>query len=71
MKRIVFNFDDKSLSSLQKVTKRGQFSSMGGALRESVELFSIIQEESLSGFSELLVRSATQEKKITVPSLHK
>lgn len=42
MQKVVFSFDDASLFSLQRVTKRGGFSSMAAALRESVELNQII-----------------------------
>jgi predicted ATPase len=70
-KRIVFTFDEKSLGSLEQVKKRGKFSSLGTAVRESIQINQELHDQAAEGFSEVVVRNpkTKQEKTIVIPSL--
>lgn len=69
--RVVFTFDDNSLESLRQVQERGEFSSMGTAVREAVQLSEILQDQVADGFSEIVLRNpkTSQEKTLLIPSL--
>lgn len=69
--RVVFTFDDNSLESLRQVKERGEFSSMGTAVREAVQLSEILQDQVADGFSEIVLRNpkTSQEKTLLIPSL--
>jgi len=71
--RVVFTFDDGSLASLKQVKDRGEFSSLGSAVRESVQLSEALQDQVAGGFTEVVVRNpqTKQEKTIIIPSLQK
>lgn len=71
MTRVAFTFDDQNFQSLKSVTANGGFTSMGSALRESIELSRILQEESENGFSELLICNGRQVRQILVPSIER
>jgi hypothetical protein len=70
-KRIVFTFDDSSLRSLERVKERGGFSSLGTAVRESIQINQELHDQASEGFSEVVVRNpkTKQEKTIVIPSL--
>jgi len=72
-KRIVFTFDPKSLGSLEQVKERGGFSSLGTAVRESIQINEELHDQAAEGFSEIVVRNpkTKQEKTIVIPSLKK
>lgn len=71
--RVVFSFDDNSLESLKQVQDRGEFPSMGTAVRESIQISEILQDQVAEGFSEIVLRNpkTNQEKTIVIPSLRK
>ncbi len=71
--RVVFSFDDSSLESLKQVQNRGDFSSMGSAVREAIQLSEILQDQVAEGFSEIVLRNpkTSKEKSIIIPSLQK
>ncbi len=71
--RVVFTFDDSSLGSLKQVQQRGEFASMGTAVRESVQLSEVLQDQVADGFSEVVLRNpkTKQEKTLVIPSLQK
>jgi hypothetical protein len=71
--RVVFTFDDGSLESLKQVQQRGEFSSMGTAVRESIQLSEALQDQVADGFSEVVLRNprTKQEKILIIPSLRK
>lgn len=71
--RVVFTFDNSSLGSLKQVQERGDFSSMGTAVRESVQLSEVLQDQVADGFSEIVLRNpkTKQEKTLIIPSLQK
>ncbi|MGI8992624.1 MAG: hypothetical protein ACR2I2_23975 [Bryobacteraceae bacterium] len=71
--RVVFSFDDSSLESLKQVQNRGDFSSMGTAVREAIQLSEILQDQVAEGFSEIVLRNpkTSKEKSIIIPSLQK
>ena len=69
--RVVFSFDERSYDSLKQLQENGEFSSMGNAVRESIQLSEILQEQANEGFSEIVLRNpkTSQEKTIIIPSL--
>jgi hypothetical protein len=71
--RVVFTFDDSSLDSLKQVQTRGDFSSMGTAVRESIQLSEVLQDQVADGFSEVVLRNpqTNQEKTLVIPSLRR
>lgn len=71
--RVVFTFDDGSLASLKQVQERGVFSSMGTAVRESIQLSEVLQDQVADGFTEVILRNprTSQEKTLVIPSLQK
>jgi len=71
--RVVFTFDEGSLGSLKQVQNRGDFPSMGTAVRESIQLSEILQDQVAAGFTEVVLRNPTtnQEKTLIIPSLQK
>ena len=72
-RRVVFTFDDRSYSKLRHLQERGEFSSLGTAVRESIQLSDILQDQVDQGFSEVVLRNpdTNQEKTIIIPSLHR
>ena len=71
--RVVFTFDEGSLDSLKQVQARGDFPSMGTAVRDSIQLSEILQDLVAGGFSEVVLRNprTNQEKTLVIPSLQK
>lgn len=71
--RVVFSFDNSSLESLKQVQDRGDFPSMGTAVRESIQISEILQDQVAEGFTEVVLRNpkTNQEKSILIPSLQK
>lgn len=65
--RVVFTFDDRSLSSLKDLVEQGQFSSMADAVRDSVALNRALQTQVKRGFTEVIVRDPdTGEERVMV-----
>lgn len=71
--RVVFTFDERSYDSLKNLQEKGDFSSMGNAVRESIQLSEILQDQLSQGFSEVVLRNpkTNQERVIIIPSLHR
>ena len=71
--RVVFTFDDSSLESLKQVQERGNFSSMGTAVRDSVQISEVLQDQVADGFTEVILRNprTNQEKTLVIPSLRR
>ena len=69
--RVVFSFDERSYDSLQQIKDRGRFSSMGEAVRESLQISRALQSQASQGFSEIVVRNpeTKEERAIVVPNL--
>jgi hypothetical protein len=69
--RVVFSFDERSLESLQKIKEQGRFTSMGEAVRESLQISRALQSQATQGFSEIVVRNpeTREERVIVVPAL--
>ena len=69
--RVVFSFDERSYDSLQKIKDRGRFSSMGEAVKESLQISRALQSQASQGFSEIVVRNpeTKEERVIVVPNL--
>ena len=70
--RVVFSFDERSLESLQKIKDQGHFTSMGEAVRESLQISRALQSQANQGFSEIVVRNpeTKAERVIVIPTLH-
>ena len=60
-------------SQLRQLQQRGEFPTLGTAVRESIQLSDILQDQVDQGFSEVVLRNPTtnQEKTIIIPSLHR
>jgi len=58
---------------LKQVKENGSFSTLGTAMRESIQLSETLQEQVAGGFTEIVLRNPTtnQEKVIVVPSLRR
>jgi Arc/MetJ-type ribon-helix-helix transcriptional regulator len=71
-KRVVFSFDERSLESLDKLKSQGRFSSMGDAVRESLQITLALQAQAARGFTEVIVRNpdTKEERVIVIPMLH-
>jgi len=70
--RVVFSFDERSLESLQRMKDQGRFSSMGEAVRESLQISRALQSQAAQGFTEIVVRNpeTNEERVIVIPVLH-
>jgi Arc/MetJ-type ribon-helix-helix transcriptional regulator len=68
--RVVFSFDERSLESLQKIKDQGRFSSMGEAVRESLQISRALQSQAAQGFREIVVRNpeTKEERVIVIPA---
>jgi predicted ATPase len=69
----VLTFDSNSLDSLKQLQERGEFSSIGTAVREAVQLSEVLQEQVDNGYSEVVLRNpkTNQEKTLVIPSLRR
>ncbi len=69
--RVMFSFDERSLESLQRIRDQGRFSSMGEAVRESLQISRALQSQASQGFSEIIVRNpeTKEERVIVIPTL--
>jgi hypothetical protein len=70
-RRVVFTFDERSLSSLEEITQKARFSSLGDTVKESLQVSRAIQQQAEDGFTEVVVRNPKtgKEKVILVPNL--
>lgn len=71
--RIIFTFDDNSIESLDKVKNNGGFTSLATAVRDSVQINEVLQQQVTEGFTEIVVRNpkTKKEKTLVIPSLQK
>lgn len=69
--RVVFSFDERSLESLQRIKEQGRFSSMGEAVRESLQVSRALQSQVNQGFTEIVLRNpeTKEERVIVIPNL--
>lgn len=70
-KRVVFSFDERSLASLEDLTKQGQFSSMADTVRESLQITKALQSQAEQGFTEVRIRNpeTNEERVIVMPAI--
>ncbi len=70
-RRVVFSFDERSLESLQNIKDQGRYSSLGEAVRESLQISKALQSQARQGFHEILVRNpdTNEERVIVIPML--
>ena len=70
-KRVVFNFDERSFESLEKMTEQGRYSSMASAVKESLQINRALQGQVEQGFTEIVVRNpeTNQERVIIIPTM--
>ncbi len=68
--RVVFTFDDRSLSGLKDLVEQGRFSSMADAVRDSVALNRALQAQARRGYTEVIVRDPDtgEERVMVVPT---
>lgn len=71
-KRVVFTFDERSLTSLEDLTAQGRFPSMAETVRESLQISRALQRQAEQGFTEVVVRNpdTNEERVIVIPTLH-
>lgn len=71
--RVVLTFDANSLDSLRQLQERGEFKSIGTAVREAVQLSEVLQEQVDDGYTEVVLRNpkTNQEKTLVIPSLRR
>jgi Arc/MetJ-type ribon-helix-helix transcriptional regulator len=71
-KRVVFSFDERSLASLEDLTKQGRFPSMAETVRDSLQISRALQLQAEQGFSEVVLRNpeTKEERVIVIPTLH-
>lgn len=70
-RRVAFTFDDRSLRTLEGMTRKGQYSSMGDCVRESLQITRALHLGARQGFTELVVRKpgSRHERVIVIPRL--
>lgn len=70
-RRVVFSFDERSLESLEKITKQGRYTSMASAVKDSLQISHALQGQVEQGFSEIIVRNpqTNEERVIVIPTL--
>jgi Arc/MetJ-type ribon-helix-helix transcriptional regulator len=71
-KRVVFTFDERSLTSLEDLTEQGRFPSMAETVRESLQISRALQKQAEQGFTEVVVRNpkTSEERVVVIPTLH-
>ena len=71
-KRVVFSFDERSLASLEELTKQGRFPSMAETVRDSLQITRALQLQAEQGFKEVILRNpdTKEERVIVIPTLH-
>lgn len=69
--RVIFTFDDNSLKSLEQVKSTGGFTSLATAVRDSVQINEVLQQQVAEGFNEIVVRNpkTKKEKTLVIPTL--
>ncbi len=55
--RVVFDFDDRNLAELKRITARAGYPSMGDTIHAALRVISILQEEAGEGETQLIVRN--------------
>ena len=70
-KRIVFTFDDRSVATLEQMTKNAQYSSMAETVRDSLQIANTLQDLAKKGFTDVVVRNPRSgaERTIIIPNL--
>jgi hypothetical protein len=70
-KRVVFSFDERSYDNLQSLQRKGKFTTMADAVRDSLLITRGLQSQMEQGFTEVVVRNpGTGEERVAiVPSL--
>jgi len=68
-KRILFTFDDQSLSTLEEVTSDGGFSSMAEAVRCGLMILKALQRQSQDGYSRVIVEKGSKSREVILPRI--
>ena len=64
-KRVVFDFDERSLKSLKEMVQQGQFATMAEVVRESLSINRGLRQQAMQGFTEIIVRNPeTQQERV-------
>ncbi len=56
-KRIVFNFDERSMRNLEGITNMGHHESMADALRAAILLYRSMLIQSINGYNTVVLRN--------------
>lgn len=56
-RRVVFTFDERSFTNLNRMTQLGRYPSMAEVVREALQVRDAIQKQASEGFSEVVVRN--------------
>lgn len=72
-KRVVFTFDQNSYSNLESVKDTGNFPSLAEAVRTSLNINKVLQNQFEQGYSEVVVRNpkTKEEKILVIPSIER
>ncbi len=70
-RRVVFTFNERSLESLERITKQGHYNSMAESVRDSLQINRALQTQAEEGFTQVVVRNPQtgEERVIIIPSL--
>lgn len=70
-RRVVFTFDERSLESLERITKQGHYNSMAESVRDSLQINRALQAQAEEGFTQVVVRNpqTREERVIIIPNL--
>ena len=70
-RRVMFTFDERSLDSLQRITKEGRYPSMAETVRDSLQINRALQVQAQQGFTEVVVRNpqTKEDRVIVIPAL--
>lgn len=70
-RRVVFTFDERSLESLEQITKQGHYNSMAETVRDSLQINRALHSQADEGFTQVVVRNPQtgEERVIIIPSL--
>jgi hypothetical protein len=55
--RVVFDFDDRNLAELKRITANAGYPTMGATIHAALQVIGILQEESKGGETQLIVRN--------------
>ena len=67
-KRIIFTFDDRSLSELMAFMEDGGFDSLASAVRASLSLSRALQKQAKQGYKQIIVENSNGKSRTLASS---